>query len=89
MKMGVHQDTLAPSLMGADEVWLYTPPDLGWDAGAIVTALGKRGHSSRDVGSLATELAKSARPGDHVLIMSNGGFGGLHVKLLAELGRKS
>jgi UDP-N-acetylmuramate: L-alanyl-gamma-D-glutamyl-meso-diaminopimelate ligase len=85
MKMGVHQNTLGPSLLGADEVWLFTPPDLGWDAGPIVASLGKRGHSSRDIGSLATELAKAARPGDHVLIMSNGGFGGLHGKLLAEL----
>jgi UDP-N-acetylmuramate: L-alanyl-gamma-D-glutamyl-meso-diaminopimelate ligase len=88
MKMGVHQDTLGPSLGGADEVWLYTPPDLGWDAGPIVASLGKRGHSSRNVGALATELAKSAKPGDHVLIMSNGGFGGLHGKLLAELENK-
>jgi UDP-N-acetylmuramate: L-alanyl-gamma-D-glutamyl-meso-diaminopimelate ligase len=85
MKMGVHQNTLGPSLLGADEVWLFTPPDLGWDAAPIVASLGKRGHSSRDIGSLATELAKAARPGDHVLIMSNGGFGGLHGKLLAEL----
>jgi UDP-N-acetylmuramate: L-alanyl-gamma-D-glutamyl-meso-diaminopimelate ligase len=87
MKMGVHQDTLGPSLAGADEVWLYTPPDLGWDVGAIVASLGKKGHSSRDVAALASELAKTARPGDHVLVMSNGGFGGLHGKLLAELER--
>jgi UDP-N-acetylmuramate: L-alanyl-gamma-D-glutamyl-meso-diaminopimelate ligase len=53
-----------------------------------VASLGKRGHASRDVGALATELAKSAKPGDHVLIMSNGGFGGLHGKLLAELQNK-
>jgi UDP-N-acetylmuramate: L-alanyl-gamma-D-glutamyl-meso-diaminopimelate ligase len=38
--------------------------------------------------ALASELAKSAKAGDHVLIMSNGGFGGLHGKLLAELERK-
>jgi UDP-N-acetylmuramate: L-alanyl-gamma-D-glutamyl-meso-diaminopimelate ligase len=88
MKMGVHQNTLGPSLLGADEVWLFTPPDLGWDAGPIVASLGKRGHSSRDIGALATELANAAKPGDHVLIMSNGGFGGLHGKLLAELERK-
>jgi UDP-N-acetylmuramate: L-alanyl-gamma-D-glutamyl-meso-diaminopimelate ligase len=87
MRMGVHQETLAPSLMGADEVWLYTPTDLGWDATPIVKSLGKRGHENHDVDTLALELAKSARPGDHVLIMSNGGFGGLHGKLLAELGR--
>jgi UDP-N-acetylmuramate: L-alanyl-gamma-D-glutamyl-meso-diaminopimelate ligase len=90
MKMGVHQNTLGPSLLGADEVWLFTPPDLGWDVAPIVASLGKRGHASRDIGTLAAGLAKSAKPGDHVLIMSNGGFGGLHGKLLAELdSRKS
>lgn len=89
MKMGVHQDTLGPSLTGADEVWLFTPPDLGWDAGPIVASLGRKGHSSRDIGELATALARSARSGDHVLIMSNGGFGGLHGKLLVELERQT
>jgi len=87
MKLGVHRETLAPSLAGADEVWLYAPPDLGWDAGEIVRALGDRGHSSGDVDALARELARRLRPGDHALIMSNGGFGGLHAKLLAELSR--
>jgi UDP-N-acetylmuramate: L-alanyl-gamma-D-glutamyl-meso-diaminopimelate ligase len=87
MKMGVHRNTLAPSLSGADEVWLFTPPDLGWDASPIIAALGSRGHSSHDVDSLAGELVKATRPGDHVLIMSNGGFGGLHGKLLAALER--
>jgi UDP-N-acetylmuramate: L-alanyl-gamma-D-glutamyl-meso-diaminopimelate ligase len=85
MKMGVHQSTLGPSLRGADEVWLFTPPDLGWDATPIVASLGQRGHSSRDIGELAAALAQSARSGDHVLIMSNGGFGGLHGKLLTQL----
>jgi UDP-N-acetylmuramate: L-alanyl-gamma-D-glutamyl-meso-diaminopimelate ligase len=85
MRMGVHQHTLAPALAGADEVWLYTPPDLGWDTGTVLHALGGRGHASRDVDALARELARAARPGDQVLIMSNGGFGGLHGKLLREL----
>jgi UDP-N-acetylmuramate: L-alanyl-gamma-D-glutamyl-meso-diaminopimelate ligase len=85
MKLGVHRDTLAPSLAGADEVWLYAPADLGWDAGGVIRALGDRGHSSGDVEALATELARRLRPGDHVLIMSNGGFGGLHARLLAAL----
>jgi len=47
--------------------------------------LGARGPASRDVDALARELAAAARSGDQVLIMSNGGFGGLHGKLLAEL----
>ena len=88
MRMGVHQDTLAPSLAGADEVWLYAPPDLGWDTGAVMSTLGARGHVSRDIEALVHELARTLRPGDHVLVMSNGGFGGLHGKLLAELSRE-
>ena len=87
MRMGVHQQTLAPALAGADEVWLYAPPDLGWDVGAVARALGARGHVSADINALVRELAGAARHGDHVLIMSNGGFGGLHGKLLAELQR--
>jgi len=86
MRMGVHRHTLAPALAGADEVWLYTPADLGWDAGTVLAALGERGHAAHEVDALATELARRARSGDHVLIMSNGGFGGLHGKLLAALG---
>jgi len=85
MRMGVHAHTLAPALAAADEVWLYTPADLGWDPGSVLRALGGRGHGNSDIGDLARELARAARPGDEVLIMSNGGFGGLHGKLLAEL----
>jgi len=85
MRMGVHAHTLAPALAGADEVWLYTPADLGWDPASVLRALGGRGHGNSDIGELARELARAARPGDEVLIMSNGGFGGLHGKLLAEL----
>jgi len=85
MRMGVHRSSLAPSLAGADEVWLYAPPDLGWDAGEVVRALGARGRLAAEIGQLTTELAKSLRPGDNVLIMSNGGFGGLHGRLIAAL----
>jgi UDP-N-acetylmuramate: L-alanyl-gamma-D-glutamyl-meso-diaminopimelate ligase len=85
MRMGVHRESLAGSLAGADEVWLYTPADLGWDAGAVLAQLGERGHGRSDVSVLARDLAQSLRPGDHALIMSNGGFGGLHGKLLAQL----
>ncbi|HTL19369.1 MAG TPA: UDP-N-acetylmuramate:L-alanyl-gamma-D-glutamyl-meso-diaminopimelate ligase [Steroidobacteraceae bacterium] len=85
MRMGVHEQTLAPALAGADEVWLYTPADLGWDTGTVLRALAGRGHGSADIDALARALARTARPGDQVLIMSNGGFGGLHDKLLTEL----
>ena len=85
MRMGVHREAIAPSLHAADEVWLYAPPDLGWDIGEILRPLENRGHSSASVDQLAAELTKTLRPGDHVLIMSNGGFGGLHGKLLEAL----
>lgn len=89
MKMGVHRDTLAPSLAGADEVWLYAPPDLGWDPAGALASLGARAHSSASVDSLAGQLVERLREGDQLLIMSNGGFGGLHDKVLAGLARRA
>ena len=53
----------------------------------MLRALAGRGHAGDDIETLARELARAARPGDQVLIMSNGGFGGLHGKLIAELQR--
>jgi UDP-N-acetylmuramate: L-alanyl-gamma-D-glutamyl-meso-diaminopimelate ligase len=87
MKLGVHKDTLAGALAGADRTWFYAPPDLGWDVAAAVAPLGARASTLGDVDVLAAAVAKEARDGDHVLVMSNGGFGGLHGKLLAELAR--
>jgi UDP-N-acetylmuramate: L-alanyl-gamma-D-glutamyl-meso-diaminopimelate ligase len=85
MKLGVHKDTLAGSLAAADRVWFYEPPDLGWDLAAAIAPLGARGATAADVDALAATVAAEARDGDHVLVMSNGGFGGLHGKLLAAL----
>jgi UDP-N-acetylmuramate: L-alanyl-gamma-D-glutamyl-meso-diaminopimelate ligase len=85
MKMGVHRDTLAPSLAGADGVLLYAPPDLGWDAGAVARALGAKASTAPSIEAMLAHLLTTLRPGDHVLMMSNGGFGGLHAKLLEKL----
>jgi UDP-N-acetylmuramate: L-alanyl-gamma-D-glutamyl-meso-diaminopimelate ligase len=85
MRMGVHRDALAPALARADEVWLYAPPDLGWDTSEIMRALASRGRTAPEIDRLAADLARSVRPGDVILIMSNGGFGGLHDKLIAAL----
>jgi UDP-N-acetylmuramate: L-alanyl-gamma-D-glutamyl-meso-diaminopimelate ligase len=89
MRMGVHRDTLAPALSGADTVWMFAPPDLGWNADAVVAALGSKGRVARSLDELVAGLAGGAAPGDQVLIMSNGGFGGLHGKLLEALARKA
>lgn len=85
MRMGVMKDTLAGSLAAADTVYCYTPPNLGWDAGAALAPLGDKARAVEDIESLAQTLAQDARSGDHILIMSNGSFAGLHDKLLARL----
>jgi UDP-N-acetylmuramate: L-alanyl-gamma-D-glutamyl-meso-diaminopimelate ligase len=88
MRMGVHRDTLGPSLAGADFVWMFAPPDLGWDAASVVASLGAKGRVARSLDELVAGLAGNTRAGDQVLIMSNGGFGGLHGKLLEALARR-
>lgn len=87
MRLGVHRDQLARALEVADLVVLYAPPDLGWDAGAAVAPLGARGKVFRDLGAIIGYLVEIARPGDHLVVMSNGAFGGLHGKLLEALGK--
>ena len=88
MKLGVHKDQLASSLKAADQSWFFTPPDLGWDMKEQVSALGARARFADKVEDLARSVAAEARPDDHILIMSNGGFGGLHDKLLQLLQQK-
>jgi len=85
MKLGVHREELAPSLTLADRSWFLNSPDLGWDLPGAVLKLGARVRFADSVDALVTGLADDAQSGDHVLVMSNGGFGGLHDKLLAEL----
>jgi len=88
MKMGVHRDTLGPSLSAADAVWMFAPPDLGWDADAVVASLGGKGRLARSLDELVTGITRDSAVGDQVLVMSNGGFGGLHGKLLEALARR-
>jgi UDP-N-acetylmuramate: L-alanyl-gamma-D-glutamyl-meso-diaminopimelate ligase len=85
MKLGVHREQLAPSLIQADRSWFLNSPDLGWDLPGAVRQLGARARFADSVDALVKGLADDAQSGDHVLVMSNGGFGGLHDKLLAEL----
>jgi UDP-N-acetylmuramate: L-alanyl-gamma-D-glutamyl-meso-diaminopimelate ligase len=86
MRMGVHANALAPSLEAADEVLFYAPADLAWDLSQVVAAMGDQAKLFDDVAEIVKHVAAEARPGNHVLVMSNGGFGGIHQKLLAALG---
>jgi UDP-N-acetylmuramate: L-alanyl-gamma-D-glutamyl-meso-diaminopimelate ligase len=85
MKLGVHRDDLAPSLKTADKSWFLNAADLGWDLQGAVRSMGNRVSLAGSVDDLVKGLVADARSGDHVLVMSNGGFGGLHDKLLAAL----
>jgi UDP-N-acetylmuramate: L-alanyl-gamma-D-glutamyl-meso-diaminopimelate ligase len=87
MKMGVMKDRLAGSLAGADLVFCYTN-GLGWDAAGALAPLGRKSACFDDIEALVGAIAAAARSGDHVLVMSNGGFGGIHGKLLDALGRR-
>ena len=84
MKAGVMKDRLAPSLEGADRVFCYGA-NLGWDAGAALAPLGARARVENDLQKLVDAILDEARPGDQVLVMSNGGFGGIHQSLLESL----
>jgi len=84
MKMGTWKDSLAGSLAAADLVFCYTA-NLGWDASGALRSLGEKATSHDNLEQLIAAITATARPGDTVLIMSNGGFGGIHEKLLKVL----
>ncbi len=84
MKLGVMKDRLAGSLVDADLVFCYSR-DLGWDAAAALAPLGEQAVVLDELDGLVARIAAAARPGDQVLVMSNGGFGGIHQKLLTAL----
>jgi UDP-N-acetylmuramate: L-alanyl-gamma-D-glutamyl-meso-diaminopimelate ligase len=84
MKLGVMKDQLPSSLAEADAVFCYGA-NLGWDAAAALAPMGAKACVEDDLGQLVERVVQFARPGDHVLVMSNGGFGGVHDKLLKAL----
>jgi UDP-N-acetylmuramate: L-alanyl-gamma-D-glutamyl-meso-diaminopimelate ligase len=84
MKLGTMQDRLASSLSDADLVFCFAK-DLGWDPSHALAALGTRAFTHIDMGTLVETLTRALKPGDHVLVMSNGSFGGVHARLLERL----
>jgi len=89
MKLGVMKSQLPDSLRSADLVFAYGAVSgkdaLGWDLQEAITPLGVRGKSFQDLSTLVESIGTSAKPGDHILVMSNGGFGGVHQKILQRL----
>ena len=85
MKLGVHRDHLAASWRQADAVWLFDPQTFAWSLAEAVSQSAVPVTRCVDVNDIVTSVVSQARPGDHVLIMSNGGFDNIHQRMLDAL----
>ena len=85
MKLGTHKTALATSLASADRVFVYQSPEVKWDVADAMLPLGSLATVQADLQKLVAALVAEARPGDHLVLMSNGSFGGLHEHLLRAL----
>ncbi|SKC82884.1 UDP-N-acetylmuramate:L-alanyl-gamma-D-glutamyl-meso-diaminopimelate ligase [Burkholderia sp. CF099] len=89
MKLGVMKAQLPASLVDADLVFGYGAPAgkdaLGWNLAEALAPMGDKAQAFNDIDTLVKSVVAAARPGDQVLVMSNGGFGGVHQKLLDAL----
>ena len=84
MKLGAMRARLAESLFDADHVYSYSG-GLGWSVAESLQALGTRAEDFADIDALVTAVVNAAKAGDHILIMSNGGFGGIQQRILNQL----
>jgi len=90
MKLGTMKSALPGSLSEADLVFGFGAKGegkeaLGWDLAAALAPLGEKARAFDDLSALVEAVASAAKPGDSILVMSNGGFGGIHQKLLDAL----
>ncbi|PME34663.1 UDP-N-acetylmuramate:L-alanyl-gamma-D-glutamyl-meso-diaminopimelate ligase [Vibrio sp. 10N.286.55.E10] len=88
MKRGVHKETLADSLKQADSTYLFQPENIGWSVQDVADACHQPAHVSGDMDAFVAKIVSEAQAGDQILVMSNGGFGGIHQKLLDGLALK-
>src|SRR5690606_24204405 len=77
MRMGVHRQRLAPATAAADQVIWYQPPGLDWSLDDVIANSPVPARLARDIDALVAELAADLQGGERVVIMSNGGFGGI------------
>ncbi|WP_114970082.1 UDP-N-acetylmuramate:L-alanyl-gamma-D-glutamyl-meso-diaminopimelate ligase [Rhodoferax ferrireducens] len=87
MKLGAMKAQLPWSLEQTDLAFCHSG-GLGWDAREALAPMGERARVADSIDDLVTLVVASARPGDHIVCMSNGGFGGIHLKLLQALQNK-
>jgi UDP-N-acetylmuramate: L-alanyl-gamma-D-glutamyl-meso-diaminopimelate ligase len=84
MKLGVMKSALPASLQEADLVFCYGA-NLGWDAAEALSAIKDKATVYEELNIMVAAITEAAQAGDYVLVMSNGGFGGVHQKLLDAL----
>ncbi len=85
MKQGIHRETLADAFVEADHTFLYAADNLDWDLSKAVSSLGRKASVMDSIENIVNTVASLAEAGDHILIMSNGDFSGLHQKLIEKL----
>ena len=88
MKMGVHRDSLGPALEEADAVRLFLSPGLKWDLNIVAGFLGEKCRIFTGVQDIIDDVVATARAGDHIVIMSNGGFENIHLRLIQALNKR-
>jgi UDP-N-acetylmuramate: L-alanyl-gamma-D-glutamyl-meso-diaminopimelate ligase len=89
MRMGVHKKRLLDSLQQADLIYLYQPASIDWNLHDLARHSAVTADVYDDVADIIHDLIKQARPGDHIVIMSNGGFKSIHTRLLQALEKKA
>ncbi len=85
MRMGEHREQLAASTASADLVYWFQPAGMNWSLESVVEHSPVPSRLASDIDELVRQVVSEAMPGDQVVIMSNGGFGGIHQKLLTQL----
>lgn len=85
MRRGTHKSVLAESFRDADVIFLYQPEDISWDLMQSTKSLGNRRRVFTEIDEIISATVEIAEPGTHIIIMSNGGFGGIHHKLIERL----
>ena len=87
MKSGVHKDTLAKSLSDADLVFVYQGEQVQWSVDALIDDCQQPCFVGQSLDNLVSDICSQSQAGDTIVVMSNGGFGGIHEKILNTLSK--
>lgn len=88
MRLGTQRAALPDALAPADRSYLYQPPGLDWSVSELLPPLGETAAWADDIDALVARITSDARAGDQIVIMSNGGFGGIHQRVLDALAER-